>query len=343
MSTPVSSWQPSGDLLRAARERIKPFVHITPLLRAEPLDRPGFRVVLKAENLQRTGSFKVRGAFNALAQLDPAAKAKGVVTFSSGNHGQALGLAAFNLGWAERGQPYPCTVVLPEDANPVKVKRVEAMGAQVVFAGKSTEDRKLKALEIAEATGQTVIPSYDHPHIIAGQGTLGLEIMDQWMGLPARTRRLRLVAGPVGGGGLMSGTGAGLRARGFPGPLFGVEPDTANDTCQSMEKGERVGIPLSATVCDGLRALTPGAITFPILQRCEVQMRAVSEEQIKQAVVLLADELKLIVEPSGAVAVAAWMAGLLEDFTQPPTEQADVVLILSGGNIDPSLLKGWIA
>ncbi|MCZ7646278.1 MAG: threonine/serine dehydratase [Planctomycetota bacterium] len=341
MSASPPVWQPSGDVLRAARERIKPYILITPLLRAEMLDRGGLRVLLKAESLQRTGSFKVRGAFNALMQLAPEQRAKGVITYSSGNHGQALGLAAFNLGWAERGSPYPCTVVMPEDANPLKVERTRAMGCEIVAAGHSTEERKLKAVELAERTGQAVIPSYDHPNIIAGQGTLGLEIMDQWMGLPTRTRRLRFVAGPVGGGGLMAGAASGLRVRGFPGPIYGVEPERADDTRQSLEKGERVTIPQPDTVCDGLRSVTPGALTFPILQRCEVQLRTVTEAQVKETVVMLAREMKLVVEPSGAVAVAAWLFGQLEPIAEQAAEAADVVLILSGGNIDPKLLGEW--
>jgi len=334
-------WHPSGDDIRAARERIKPFVQATPLLRAEFLDRPTRRVFLKPENLQRTGSFKVRGAFNALAAMEPQQCAQGVITFSSGNHALALALACHDLGYIARGKPYSCTVVMPEDASALKVQRTKGLGAEVVFAGKTTEDRKAKALELALQSGCPVIPSYDHPAIVCGQGTLGLEIMDQWMGAPSRTRRLGLVAMPLGGGGLLSGTAAALRARGFGGHIYGIEPESGSDTKQSLENGQRVQIEQPDTVCDGLRSITPGAVTFPILQKCQCRAATVSDAQVKRAAYWLLDVMKLLVEPSGAVAVAAWINGLLECDAEAGDEVLDVVLILSGGNVEPPLIAGW--
>ena len=196
----MDAWKPTGDDLRAAQQRIKPHIFSTPLLRAEPLERDGRRVFLKPENLQKTGSFKVRGAFNALLSLDADARARGVIAFSSGNHGAAVAFAARELGVLEHGQPYPCTVVVPEDANPAKLSSMKRFGAEIVLCGRTVEDRKAKAYELGAAQGREVVPSYDDRRIIAGQGTIGLEVMDQWMALPSRTRKLCLVAGPVGGG-----------------------------------------------------------------------------------------------------------------------------------------------
>lgn len=342
MSAPVSGWQPSGDEIRAARERIKPFVTATPLLRCDYLDRPGRRVFLKPENMQRTGSFKVRGAFNAMASLSPEEKAKGPITFSSGNHAQALVLAAREIGFTERGQPYPCTVFMPEGANPVKVERTKALGGEVIFAGQSTEDRKKAALELAASTGRPVIPSYDDPRIICGQGTLGVEIMDQWMGMPSRTRRLGLVATPLGGGGLLSGTAAALRARGFGGRLVGAEPESGNDTQQSLASGKRTEVPLPQTICDGLMSVIPGELTFPILQKTKVEAVSIGDAQVKSTAYWLLDVMKLLVEPSGAVAVAAWINGIIaESPDQSSDEILDVVLVLSGGNADPAAVASW--
>jgi len=336
-------YHPTGDDLRQAKERIKPHVLITPLLRAEGLEKPGRRVYIKPENLQRTGSFKARGAFSALTALSPEARARGVITFSSGNHGNALAFAAKELGTAERGQPYPCTVVMPESASAVKVARTKSLGAEVVFCGNSVEERRAKAEALGKETGREVIPSYDDPRIICGQGTLGTEIMDQWMGIPSRTRRLYMVAGPVGGGGMMAGASAALRSRGFAGRMVGVEPEEANDTQQSLAKGERVSTELSLTICDGLRSTIPGAITFPILQKCAVTIATVTDEQVLQAVRWLLDDMKILVEPSGAAAVAAWMNGKLDiadHDPESPETSGDVVLIVTGGNVDPGLVVG---
>ncbi|HYG77849.1 MAG TPA: threonine/serine dehydratase [Planctomycetota bacterium] len=338
-------YAPSGEDFRQARERIKPYINQTPLLRAEGLELDGRRVYIKPENLQRTGSFKARGAFNALASLPPESRQRGVIAFSSGNHGAAIAFAAQEMGRMERGQGYPCTVVMPERASPVKTAKVKALGAEVVHCGTTVEDRHKKALEIAAATGREVIPSYDDPRIICGQGTLAGEIMDQWMGVPSRTRRLYMFAGPVGGGGLMGGIAAGLRARGFGGRIVGIEPEDANDTQQSLAKGERVSIPSPMTVCDGLRSTTPGQLTFPLLKKCLEGVVTVSDEEVLGAVSWLLSEVKLMVEPSGAVAVAAWLNGKLtnpDHDPESPEHAGDVVLVVSGGNVDPKVALNWI-
>jgi len=340
-----SGYHPSGEDLRQAKERIKPYVLMTPLLRAEALERGGRRVYLKPENLQRTGSFKVRGAFNALTSLPQEVRQKGVITYSSGNHGSAMAFAARELGLAETGAPYPCTVVVPERISPAKLARIQSYGAELVHAGTTVEDRKAKAEELGAAGGREVIPSYDDSRIICGQGTIGAETMDQWMGMPSRTRRLYMVAGPVGGGGLMAGISASLRARGFGGRIVGIEPEDANDTQQSFAKGERVSIPSPMTICDGLRSTTPGKLTFPIMKKCLEGIVAVSDEQVLAAVTWLMAEMKLLVEPSGAVAVAAYMNGLLDNPSHDPASPdhaGDVVLVISGGNVDPKTVLGWI-
>ncbi len=340
-----TEYHPTGEELRLARERLKPHIYATPLLRAEGLERAGRRVFIKPESLQRTGSFKIRGAYNALLSLSPEARARGVVTYSSGNHGAALAFAAQELGRSERGQPYPCTVVVPEGASLAKTARLKPLGAEVVVCGKTVEERKAKAEALAQSGGRELIPSYDDARVICGQGSLGAEIMDQWMALPSRTRRLYLVAGPVGGGGLMAGTGAALRARGFGGRVVGVEPEDAADTQQSLERGQRVSIGPSQTICDGLRATTPGELTFPILKKCLERVVTVGDPQVVQAVAWLLLDMKLVVEPSGAVAVAAWMSAVLSDSahdSQSPEHAGDVVLIVSGGNVDPKIVLSCI-
>lgn len=329
-------WYPDVRDFLEAMGRIRPYVHETPLLRAEHLDCSGHRVYLKPENLQRTGSFKVRGGFNAMQVLSSEERERGIITYSSGNFAQALALAAREVGETERGEPYPCTVVMPEHAKPMKVERTRAIGAEILFAGTTTRDRELRAKEIAAERGLSVIPSYDDPHIIAGQGTIGIEILEQWKRLSQRSEQLALVAGPVGGGGLFSGTAAALRTQGYAGDLTGVEPEAADDTYQSMNAGKRITIPAPQTVCDGLMSIVPGAITFPVLQKSEVRMVTVTEKEIKAASYWLLDQMKLLVEPSGAVTVAAWKSGRLE-----PTSAGDTVLILSGGNTDPALIAGW--
>jgi threonine dehydratase len=341
----TDGFQPVADDFRAARERIRPYICTTPLLHAESLQRDGKRVFLKTENLQRTGSFKVRGAFNAAASLDHETKARGAVAFSSGNHGTAVALAMRELGLQERGRPYKCVVVMPEQASPLKAARVQGLGAEVVHCGSTVADRQAKAEELARQNGYAVVPSYDDERIICGQGTLGLEIMDQWTALPSRAGPLCLVAAPVGGGGLMAGVSASLRARGFDGRIVGVEPEEANDTLQSLVLGERVAIDSPMTICDGLRSTTPGKLTFPILMKCLEGVVTVSDDQVRDAMSWLLTEMKLLVEPSGAVAVAAWMCGLLDSPPNAPPggeHAGDVVLVISGGNVDARLALSWL-
>jgi len=321
----TAPFEPTAADFAVARARIQPHVIQTPLLRAEFLERGSGRVCVKTENLQRGGAFKARGAFNAVLSMPVEQRARGVVAFSSGNHATAVALAARDVGRADRGSPLPCTVVMPDDSVPQKIARVRELGAEIVFHGKTVAERQAHAESLAKQRGQTVIPSYDDAAVICGQGTLGGEILEQWAAA-RECGRLTLIAGPVGGGGLMAGTSAALRFQGFAGQIVGVEPETADDTARSFAAGNRVSIPMSQTICDGLRSTTPGALTFPILRKHANAIVTASDEAVRRATLALLNELKILVEPSGAVVVAAWMTGALK------TEDGDAVLILSGGN-----------
>lgn len=306
--------------VRAAARRLGDAVLRTPVLRAEAWEeRTGFGVYLKCENLQRTGSFKIRGALNKLRGLSPAERARGVVAFSSGNHAQAVALAA-------RLVSTTAVICMPRDAPAVKVEATRAHGAEIVFYDRHTEDREALARRLAAETGRVLVPPFDDPMVMAGQGTAALELLEEVPALDA------LVA-PVGGGGLMAGCSTAARALAPGIRVIGVEPETANDTALSLEKGERVTIPPPPTIADGVRITTPGALTFPILKSNLAGIVLVSDDEIRAAVRALAQEIRLVVEPTGAVAAAAVLAGRL-----PLERGARVGVILSGGNVDPALL-----
>lgn len=306
--------------VRAAARRLGDAVLRTPVLRAEAWEeRTGFGVYLKCENLQRTGSFKIRGALNKLRGLSPAERARGVVAFSSGNHAQAVALAA-------RLVSTTAVICMPRDAPAVKVEATRAHGAEIVFYDRHTEDREALARRLAAETGRVLVPPFDDPMVMAGQGTAALELLEEVPALDA------LVA-PVGGGGLMAGCSTAARALAPGIRAIGVEPETANDTALSLEKGERVTIPPPPTIADGVRITTPGALTFPILKSNLAGIVLVSDDEIRAAVRALAQEVRLVVEPTGAVAAAAVLAGRL-----PVERGARVGVILSGGNVDPALL-----
>lgn len=310
----------SLDDVRAAARRLGDAVLRTPVLRAEAWEaRTGFAVYLKCENLQRTGSFKIRGALNKLRALSPAERARGVVAFSSGNHAQAVALAA-------RLVSTTAVICMPRDAPAVKVAATRAHGAEIVFYDRHTDDREALARRLASETGRVLVPPFDDPMVMAGQGTAALELLEEVPALDA------LVA-PVGGGGLMAGCSTAARALAPGIRVIGVEPETANDTALSLEKGERVTIPPPPTIADGVRITTPGALTFPILKSNLAGIALVSDDEIRAAVRALAQEVRLVVEPTGAVAAAAVLAGRL-----PLERGARVGVILSGGNVDPTLL-----
>lgn len=303
----------------AAQARLAPHVHRTPVLTSRTLDTwVGQRVFLKAENLQRGGSFKVRGATNCLATLPPEVRARGVVAFSSGNHAQGVALAARTFG-------VPATIVMPTDAPAAKVAATRGYGAHIVTYDRQRDDREALAYHLAEETGATVIPPYDHYAVMAGQGTVALELLTEVGPLDA-------LLVPVGGGGLLAGCAAVAKDWCPALAVYGVEAELAQDTYLSFRAGRRVTIAPPATIADGMRNLTPGRLTFPILQRTVTDILLVSEDDIRTAVAFLLTRLKILVEPTGAVAVAALLAGKV------PVQDGRVGVILSGGNVDTAQL-----
>lgn len=303
------------DDIDAAARRIAPHVLRTPLLAAKwgDPDRP---VWLKPENLQPIGAFKVRGAFNALGRLTPEVRARGVVAYSSGNHAQAVAYAAAVYGVAAH-------IVMPEETPGVKVRATRDHGAQVVLC--EAGQREAVAAELVHRTGAVLVPPFDHPDVIAGQGTIGLEIAEDLADVAA-------VLVPISGGGLASGVGTAIRALCPRAEVFGVEPELAADTAESLRAGRRVDWPVAQrnrTIADGLRA-TPSELTFAHLQQVLDGVITVSEDEIRSAVRELAYRAHLVAEPSGAVALAG--------YRKAATPAGPTAVIVSGGNIEPPLL-----
>jgi len=308
--------------VRAAAARIRPLAKRTPVLTSPEFDAAaGARVFFKCENLQTGGAFKIRGASNLILSLAPADLARGVVAFSSGNHAIAVATAARHAGAR-------ATIVMPEDAPRTKLETTRALGAHIVTYDRLRASREAIAARIREETGAVLVPPYDHPMIMAGQGTAGLELLEDVPDLEA------LIA-PVGGGGLLSGCATIARALRPSIRLFGVEPADGNDTFLSLQAGQRRSIPLPHTIADGLRSPQPGELTFPILQQNVEQVALVSDDEIRAAVGFLLSRLKILVEPSGAVGAAALLSGKL------PPLAGKVGVILSGGNLDLDQLAAW--
>ncbi len=301
--------------IRTAAARIGSIVRRTPVVTSNGFDaQAGAAVFFKCENLQRGGAFKIRGAANFLLSIPENELPRGVVAFSSGNHAQAVAIAAKTLGTR-------ATIVMPEDAPRSKMEATRARGAEVVIYDRLREDREAIARRIADESGATVVPPYDHPWIIAGQGTAALELMEECADLDA-------LLVPVGGGGLISGCAIAAKALNPRIRVIGVEPADGNDTFLSRRKGERVRIPVPETIADGLRAQMPGAVTFPIIQRLVDDIVLVSDDEIRTAVKFLLTRKKILVEPSGAVGAAALLARKVNGAT------GRVGVILSGGNVD---------
>jgi threonine dehydratase len=301
--------------VRDAAERIKGVAHRTPVLRSRTLDAfAGAEVFLKCENLQRVGAFKFRGAYNAASRLSPEQLARGIAAYSSGNHAQAVALAARELGTT-------AVILMPEDTPRSKLEATAGYGAEIVTYDRYTGDRVALGEALAAERGLSLIPPYEHPHIIAGQGTAALELIEETGGLDA------LVA-PVGGGGLIAGSATAAKGL-LPGiRVIGVEPEAGDDTGRSLRAGERVSIPVPRTIADGLAAETPGALTFSVNRRLVDEIVTVTDDQIRDAMRLAFERLKTVIEPSGAAALAAVLAGRADSL--PPR----VGLILSGGNIN---------
>ena len=309
--------------IEAAAARLAGFAVETPLLSSPALDdRLGAKVLIKAETLQRVGAFKFRGAFNRLVQLPPGARARGVVAFSSGNHAQGVALAAQLL-------ETPALIVMPADAPRVKVEATRAYGAQIKFYDRLTESREAITAHAAEALGAVVVPSFDDPHIIAGQGTAGLEMMAQ---VEAYGLGLDLVMAPVGGGGLMAGVSVAVKALSPHTEIIGIEPELFDDTRRSLEAGERITLkPTGRSLCDALESPAPGELTFPILRHNLAGIVTVSDAEVAEAMRYAFSVLKLVVEPGGAVGLAALLAGKVD------ARDRTIGLVLSGGNVDPEL------
>ncbi len=307
----------------AAAERVKPLARTTPIYTSRLFndEAAGVETFFKCENLQRGGAFKIRGAANFLFSLSEEERKRGVVTYSSGNHAQAVAIAADHLKVA-------ATIVMPADAPKAKLESTKAYRPKIVFYDRQRDNREKIARRIAEETGALILPSYDHPWIIAGQGTAAVEALRE---IP---ESVQAIAVPLGGGGLLSGTLLAVKALRPRLRVFGVEPELANDWYLSLQRGAPVEIAPSETIADGLRTPAPGKLTFPIVQSMAEGVALVSEEEIKATMRFLLTRMKMLVEPSGAVAAAAVL------FRKLPRDVRSVAVILSGGNVDLDVLGG---
>ena len=300
--------------IRAAAARIAPYIHRTPLLPSRSLsERLGVEVRLKCENLQRAGSFKIRGAMNALLQLDDAQRRRGVVAFSSGNHAQGVALAARILG-------IPATIVMPENSVQAKVDATLGYGAKVVQEGVTAATRDTVARKIAESTGAAVIPPFDDERIIAGQGTVGLEIVEEWP-------EVTTIITPLGGGGLLSGTALAAGGR----DVYGVEPAAGNDGEQSFRKGEIVTIEPPKTIADGARTLHIGTRNFAVIREHVRDVVSVDDDVLLETTKWAMYRTKLVIEPTAALGLTALLTGKIKP-------RGPVAVVISGGNLDFRLL-----
>ena len=309
--------------IEAAAQRLRDVAIETPLLRSAVLDELlGGSVLLKPECLQRTGSFKIRGAYNLLSQLSPEQVAHGAVAWSSGNHAQGVAAAGGLLG-------IHTAVVMPEDAPRAKLENTKRLGGEVITFDRYTGDRVAIARAIAAERGAEIVPSYDHVDIIAGQGTVGLEIATQSIELGVAVEQVVI---PCGGGGLTSGCAVALRAKLPDVKIFTAEPEHYDDTLQSLRSGERVSVPTDvASLCDALLTDSPGKLTFDIMRTHVSDGLVVSEDDVKDAMRFAFKELKLVVEPGGAAALAAILSGKID------TKDRVTAVVLSGGNVDADL------
>jgi threonine dehydratase len=317
------------ELIKEAHARIKEAVHRTPVITSRSFDEAAAqvsgqdrRVFFKCENLQRAGAFKFRGATNKILSLTEEERGRGVAAFSSGNHAQAVALAAREAGTR-------AVIVMPEDAPKSKIAATHGYGAEVHFFDRQREDRETVARKIAEREKLVLVPPYDDYLIMAGQGTCGLELLED-------VPDLDCIVVPCSGGGLFAGVSTAAKAIDPQMRCFPVEPETANDTRQSFLKGERVEISPSQTIADGLRVQTPGRLTFPVLRKTAEDVLTVSDDELVEAIRFILFRMKLLVEPSGAAGAAAVLSGKL------PRDVKRIGVVLSGGNIDPEMLAGLL-
>lgn len=319
---------PAAADIDAAAKRLAGVAVRTPLINAPVLDdRLGARVFLKAETLQRTGSFKFRGAYNKISSIPEARRAAGVVAYSSGNHAQGVAAAAKLLGM-------PATIVMPADAPRAKRERTAALGAEIVLYDRDKEDRAAIAKKIVAERGATLVPPYDDPLIIAGQGTIGREIVEDLERLGLKPE---IVVVGASGGGLAAGVALGVKSRVPEAKFYTAEPEGFDDTARSFKSGQReTNARLSGTICDALMTATPGELTFPINRTLIGEGVAASDAEVGRAVAFAFHELKLVVEPGGAIGLAALLAGKVD------VKGKVVVGVLSGGNVDPDLFAKLI-
>ena len=305
----------SFDDVAAAAQRLAGVAHRTPVMTSSTADALcGGRLFFKCENLQRMGAFKFRGAYNALSQFTDAQRRAGVIAFSSGNHAQAIALSARLLRM-------PAVIVMPKDAPQMKIDATRGYGGQVVLYDRYTENREALGARLAEERGMTLIPPYDHPHVMAGQGTAALELIDE-------VGELDLLYVCVGGGGLISGCATATRHRLPECQVIGVEPEAGNDVQQSLARGEIVHIDVPHTIADGAQTQHAGRYTFPVIQALVAQVVTVSDDQLVKAMRFFGERMKIIVEPTGCLGAAAALDNVVD------VRGKRVGVILSGGNID---------
>ena len=314
---------PSFADIESAARRLEGKAVFTPLLESPLLnERVGGRLLIKAEPLQRTGSFKFRGAYNRISRLDADQIKSGVVAFSSGNHAQGVAAAAHAFG-------APAVIVMPSDAPAIKIANTRAWGAEVVLYDRYREDRDVVARDLAEQRGATLVPPFDHPLIIAGQGTVGLEIARQ---AEAADAELDAVLSPCGGGGLISGCALALAERAPGAEIYAVEPEGFDDTARSLASGSRQhSVEGAKTFCDALLAKTPGVLTFSINRKLLAGGLVVSDDEVAHAMGVALNYLKLVAEPGGATALAAALSRKFD------CRGKTVAVIVSGGNVDPAV------
>jgi threonine dehydratase len=301
--------------VEAAAKRLDGVAHRTPVLTSRSADeRTGATLFFKCENFQRMGAFKFRGAYNALVQFTAEQRRAGVIAFSSGNHAQAIALSARLLGM-------PATIVMPRDAPQIKITATRGYGADVVLYDRYTEDREEIGRRLAVEHGMTLIPPFDHPHVMAGQGTAALELIEE-----VRTLDVLLVC--LGGGGLLSGCAVAARHRWPECRVIGVEPEAGNDVQQSLRRGELVHIDVPQTIADGAQTQQAGRLTFPVIQALVADIVTVTDAQLVATMRFFAERMKIVAEPTGCLAAAAALEGALDVRGQR------VGIIVSGGNVD---------
>jgi threonine dehydratase len=310
--------------VRRAAGRLAGVAHRTPVLTSRTVDAlTGATVLAKAECFQRTGAFKFRGAYNAISALDPAVRARGILSYSSGNHAQAIALAA-------RLHGVPAVIVMPHDAPATKAAATAGYGAELVRYDRYAEHREDLGRDLAEERGLTLIPPYDHPDVIAGQGTVALELVEE-------AGPLDVLVVCVGGGGLIAGCATAAHALGAT-RVIGVEPAAGDDVQRSLRAGHRVSIPVPRTIADGQQTTSPGELTFPVIQRLVEDVVTVTDAEIVAAMALAFERLKVVLEPSGASALAALLSGRV-----PDVAGRRVGVTLSGGNVGAARFAELIA